>query len=176
MVCSLFDFSDARFNADRTVDGDVMNTCAGCFEPKLDPKAAEIYCTGCKDSPLRSIGLEKNPSVHEFAHSGIEASFPHRTGAHPHKLVQSEGQSQMTELGLRWKSPTSSKWAFQPCIDCQTNSLLCDAAVPSCTQCMNTNINCKYRHLINTGKPRPIRCRSFSVFGLPRAPVLGAIH
>ena len=36
-----------------------MNTCAGCFEPKLDPKAAEIYCTGCKDSLLRSIALEK---------------------------------------------------------------------------------------------------------------------
>ncbi|PVH77763.1 hypothetical protein DL98DRAFT_517224 [Cadophora sp. DSE1049] len=176
-------------------DGQVLNTCAGCFEPKLDPHAAEIYCNGCKESLLRSVALEKNPRSHErnlgrsaepieeskssTFHHGSETSFPSRTGAHPYELLQSQifnptspgSTSQTTQPGETdnsdrcgepcpdpsWKPQTPARWAFQPCISCQTNSLLCDHALPSCTQCQNTDVKCSYRYLTNPRRTKPVR-------------------
>ncbi|KAH7386450.1 hypothetical protein BKA64DRAFT_143624 [Cadophora sp. MPI-SDFR-AT-0126] len=177
-------------------DGKVLNTCAGCFEPKLDPQAAEIYCSGCKASFLRSVWREKNAMGDDETYLGhsvepIEDSkastfgyawktnFADRTGAHPDELPQSqifnptspETTSQTTGTGgidIRdfygerypdpsWKPSTPRKWTFQPCISCQTNSLLCDHALPDCTQCKKTDIKCSYRYLTNPPETKPIR-------------------
>ncbi|KAH7317842.1 hypothetical protein BKA65DRAFT_483311 [Rhexocercosporidium sp. MPI-PUGE-AT-0058] len=186
----------------RFTDGKAMNICAGCFQPNLNPDAAEIYCLECKEMLLRCVASEKScgregstswgrtePVVEDPENSRrnieLDSSSSINTSTHSNALLSQttlykptylpqnapdtkaqagymEGADTSDWSGEPNPDPISTtrtpgKWAFQPCISCQTIGLLCDHALPCCTQCKNTDNKCSYRCLSNPRRTKPVR-------------------
>ncbi|KAK0111902.1 hypothetical protein ONS96_001169 [Cadophora gregata f. sp. sojae] len=139
----------------------VLNTCAGCFDRKLDPEATEIYCSVCKESLLRSVALKQNFRENERKRRQLAEQVKESiaSASQPESSAELDSSDWFAELypDLSWKPPTPTKWAFQPCISCQTNSFLCDHALPTCTQCKNTEKRCSYQYLTNPRRTEPVR-------------------
>ncbi|KAH9206381.1 hypothetical protein DL95DRAFT_396989 [Leptodontidium sp. 2 PMI_412] len=126
-----------------------------------DPKASQINNTFDSSTTNRSTNKRSNAVLLKSRLSTTPNSHRKLQDCQSQADCMADGNSSDWS-GEPYPDPTSiiltpTKWAFQPCVSCQTNSLLCDHSLPCCTQCKNTDTKCSYRYLTNPGRTKPIR-------------------